>query len=83
MRKLSAEEKALEAAIGRDEFMPVTGPQLQAVADVIAARRKDTTLTIRVNSEDIRRIKQMARKKGIRYQTCLAEEIHRVARALP
>ncbi len=77
--KLNAEEKKVMAAIERDEFVPVSGRELLEVADAIAARKKDKTLTIRVNSEDIRRIKKLAGSKGIPYQSYLSEIIHRVA----
>ncbi len=80
--KLDTEEKKLIAAIERDEFVPVTGKRLREVADAIASRKKDKTLTIRVNGNDIRRIKEMARTKGIPYQSYLAEVIHRVAMVL-
>lgn len=79
--KLNAEERKIMAAIEREEFVPMTGRSLREVADSIAARKKDRTLTIRVNSNDIRRIKRLADSKGIAYQTYLSEIIHRVAMA--
>lgn len=78
---LDLEEKELAEAVERDEFVPVTGAELKRVADAIAARRKDMTLTIRVNRNDINRIKKMAQKRKIPYQTYIAEVIHRVAQA--
>lgn len=80
--KLDNEEKEIMAAIERDEFVPVTGRELREVANAIAARKKDRTLTLRVNSADIERIQKMARVKGIPYQSYLAEVIHRVAVAI-
>lgn len=77
--KLDAEEKEIMAAIERDEFVPVTGKELREVADAIAARKKDSVLTIRVNSHDIQKIKKLARTKDIPYQSYLSEIIHRVA----
>ena len=52
---LDAEEKEIMEAIENDEFVPVTGVELRRVADAIAARKKDMTLTIRVNRNDINR----------------------------
>ena len=80
--KLDVEEKRIMASIERDEFVPVTGKELHEVADAIAARKKDRTLTIRVNSKDIHRIKRLAESKGIPYQSYLSEIIHRVAVAV-
>ena len=78
---LSAEEKEIMESIERDEFIPVTGVELKEVAEAIAARKKDMTLTIRVNHNDINRIKKMAQKRGIPYQSYISEVIHRVAHA--
>ena len=76
---LDQEEKAIMEAIERDEFVPVTGAELRRVADAIAARKKDMTLTIRVNRNDINRIKKMAQKRRIPYQSYISEVIHRIA----
>ena len=80
--KLTPEESKIMKAIEADEYIPVSGKELKDVAQAIAARKKDATLTIRVNSRDIDRIKEMATKKGIPYQSYLSEVIHRVAHAL-
>lgn len=80
--KLDAQERKIEAAIGRGEYVPVTGRELRKVADAVAARKRDRTLTIRVNSADIERIKRMAASRGIPYQSYLSELIHRVAMTL-
>ncbi len=77
--KLDVEEKRIMDAIERDEYVPVGGKELLAVADAIASRKKNMTLTMRVNSQDIGRIKKFSRAKGIPYQTYLSEVIHRVA----
>ncbi len=78
---LSEEEKEIMESIEMDEFIPVTGIELKEVAEAIAARKKDMTLTIRVNHKDINRIKKMAQKRGIPYQSYISEVIHRVAQA--
>jgi predicted DNA binding CopG/RHH family protein len=77
--KLDAEEKKIMKAIENNEYVPVGGKELRDVADAIAARKKNMTLTIRVNSQDINRIKRFSKSKGIPYQTYLSEVIHRVA----
>ena len=77
----SAEEKEIMESIERDEFIPVSGIELKEVAEAIAARKKDMTLTIRVNRNDINRIKKMAQSRGIPYQSYISEVIHRVAHA--
>ena len=78
---LDKEEKEIMDAIENDEFIPVKGSELKRVADAIAARKRDMTLTIRVNRKDIERIKKMAKKRSIPYQSYISEVIHRVAEA--
>ncbi|MBF0493994.1 MAG: antitoxin [Candidatus Omnitrophica bacterium] len=80
--KLTSEEKEIMSAIENDEFVAVKGEELKAVADAIAARKKDATLTLRVNKRDINKIKMMTCRKGIHYQTYIAEIIHKVAEAI-
>ncbi|MBF0252490.1 MAG: antitoxin [Candidatus Omnitrophica bacterium] len=80
--KLNKEEQEIMKSIENDEFVPVKGKAFQDVADAIAARKKDSTLTLRVNSRDVVKIKKMAQKKGIPYQSYIAEVIHRVAEAV-
>ena len=77
--KLDAEEKKIMESIENNEYVPVGGKDLRDVADAIAARKKNMTLTIRVNSQDINRIKKFSKDRGIPYQTYLSEVIHRVA----
>ena len=76
---LEQEEKEIMEAIERDEFVPVIGTELKRAADAIAVRKKDMTLTIRVNRNDINRIKKMAQKRRIPYQSYISEVIHRIA----
>ena len=76
---LDPEEKEIAKAIENDEFIPISGAELKRVADAIAARKKDMTLTIRVNRNDINRIKKMAKKRNIPYQSYISEVIHRIA----
>jgi predicted DNA binding CopG/RHH family protein len=80
--KLDPEEREIMKAIERDEYVPVGGKELRAVADAIAARKKDMILTMRVNRQDIDRIKKFSQAKGIPYQTYLSEVIHQVAAAV-
>ena len=77
--RFNQEEKEIAEAIERDEFVPVSGSELKKVAQATAARKKDMTLTIPVNKNDITRIKKMAQKHRIPYQTYLSEVIHRIA----
>ena len=77
--ELTKEEKKIEAAIEKNEYIPITGRALKDVADAIVGRKKDATLTLRVNKRDVEKIRRMAKRKGIPYQTYISEVIHKVA----
>ena len=83
MRKinLTRQEKAIEESLLKGEYVNINKSEFAAIAEAIAARKKDAVLNIRVNSRDIANIKQRAERLGIRYQTLIAEIIHRIAQA--
>ena len=75
--KLTKYEKAIEDSAS--EYVNVSKEKFNEIAAMLAARRKDTVLNIRVNSQDLKQIKEKAQKLGIRYQTFISEILHRVA----
>jgi len=75
--KLTREEQAIENSV--EEHVPVSRERFKEIAEALAQRRKDTVLNIRVNSYDLKAIKRKASKLGIKYQTFIAELLHRVA----
>ena len=76
---LTKEEKEIENNLLNGGFEPVKGKELENIEKALKARKKDTTMTIRVNSEDIEKIKDKARKMGVKYQSYISEIIHQVA----
>jgi predicted DNA binding CopG/RHH family protein len=79
--KLTREEKAIEDAVLRGEYVPVSKEKFEEIAAAIRAYRKDTVLNIRINGQDLKNIKEKAHRLGIKYQTFISEILHRVARA--
>ena len=77
--RLSKEEKAIEDALVRGEYVKVKPSLLKEISESLAARKKDVTMTIRVNSKDIQKIKKKADALGIKYQTFISEVIHQIA----
>ena len=77
--KLSKQEQEIEDHI--HEYVSMKGAELEAITEALARRRKDTVLNIRINSYDLQNIKQKAKKLGIKYQTFIAEILHKVAHA--
>ena len=83
MRKirLTRQEKAVEDALLNDEYVNVPKREFDSIARLIAARKKDAVLNIRVNSRDLLSIKEKAKRFGIKYQTYISEILHRIAQA--
>ncbi len=77
--KLTKEEKEIENALLRGEYIPIIGKELDNIEKALKMRKKDITMTIRVNSEDIEKIKNKAKKLGVKYQSYISEVIHQVA----
>lgn len=77
--KLTKYEKAIEDSAS--EYINVPKEEFDAIAKALAARKKDTVLNIRVNSQDLKNIKEKAQRLGVRYQTFISEILHRVAKA--
>lgn len=76
---LTREEQAIERALLRGEYRDVNPATFEAIAQAIAHRKKNAVISIRVNAQDLRHIKQKAKRLGVGYQTLLSELIHRVA----
>lgn len=61
------------------EFKPLNGKELEKTEKALIVRKKDIIMTIRINSEDIKKIKNNSNKLGIKYQSYISEIIHQVA----
>jgi len=79
--KLTKQEKSIEDALLRGEYVSVSKEKFTEIAAALEARKKDAVLNIRVNSYDLENIKQKAQKLGIKYQTFISEVLHTVAEA--
>lgn len=79
--KLTRQEKAIEDALLRGEYVSVSKEKFNEIAQAIAARKKDSVLNIRINSYDLKILKQKAQKLGVKYQTFISEVLHKVAQA--
>jgi predicted DNA binding CopG/RHH family protein len=77
--KLTREEKAIEDALLRGEYVSVSKEKFEEAAAMIKAYRKDAVLNIRINRNDLVSIKKKARKLGVPYQSFIGEFLHRLA----
>lgn len=77
--KLTRQEKAMEDALMRGEYVTAGKEEFQRIAKMLEARKKDAILHIRINSQDLSKIKAKARKLGVKYQTFVSEILHHAA----
>jgi predicted DNA binding CopG/RHH family protein len=63
-----------------EEFVPVTGPEYDAIVAALERKKKEMVLNMRINRDDLEAIKHKARKAGIKYQTLISEILHRFAK---
>lgn len=85
--KLTKEEKAIERASLRGEYVPVPSEKFredqrafehkrkEIIRDLVR-RKKDAVLSLRINSQDLESLKQKAKEHGIPYQTFISEILH-------
>jgi len=77
--KLTKQEKKIENALITGKLVDIEKEEFEEISQAIARRRKDAVLNIRINSQDLKSIKQKAKKLGIKYQTFISEVLHKIA----
>ncbi|OGW84601.1 MAG: hypothetical protein A3C35_05245 [Omnitrophica bacterium RIFCSPHIGHO2_02_FULL_46_11] len=77
--KLTKKERTIENALLKGDYQKVPKSEFQSIANMIAARRKDAVLNIRINSDDLTQLKKKAEKLGVKYQTFISELLRRIA----
>ncbi|MHA1856681.1 MAG: antitoxin [Promethearchaeota archaeon] len=77
--KLTKQEKEIENALLKGEYVDIERDEFKHIADAVASRKKDSVLNIRINGEDLKLLKKKAQNFGIRYQTFISELLHRIA----
>ncbi len=79
--KLTKEEQEIEDDIEAGKYVPSSPEFTMKIKEAIDQWKKDSVLNMRVNAEDMMLIKAKAKKLGVRYQTFIAQILHRVARS--
>ena len=73
---IDEEERALMEAIEKGETQPISRNELESIkADITSASTKN--ITIRVQCDDLKKIKAKAKAAGMPYQTLINSIIHR------
>jgi predicted DNA binding CopG/RHH family protein len=79
--KLTKYERSIEEAIERGEYVSASKEDNERMRRMLAAYRKNTVLHMRINNNDLALIKSKAKKLGVKYQTFIAEYLHKFAHA--
>jgi len=77
--KLNKYEQNIEDHI--DEYVPVPRHEFEAMKKLLEARKKNAVLNMRISKMDLDSLKEKARSMGVKYQTLIAEILHKVASA--
>jgi predicted DNA binding CopG/RHH family protein len=77
--KLTPYEKRIEKAIERGEYVTIPRSHFEEIAHAVARRRKEATLSLRINQQDLNNLKQKAKHFGVPYQSFISEILHRHA----
>ena len=78
--KLTKEEQEIENELVKENYFNVNKSEFEDIAESVASKKRNAILNIRVNKDDIERIKKLAKKFGVGYQTLISELIHRAAK---
>ena len=77
--KLTRYERQIEREIERGEWKPVPKTEFDAFVAMVKRARKDVSISLRLNSNDLALIKHKAKARGVPYQRLISELIHHYA----
>ena len=77
---MNAEEKSKEEFSNYQNF-DLADAKFKEIASDLRSRRKDKVLNIRINSDDLEKLKAKAAQLGVKYQTFISEILHQAASA--
>ena len=79
--KLTKYEQSIEDALERGEYVTASKEDNEEIKRMLAAYRKNAVLHMRINNNDLTLIKNKAKKLGMKYQSFIADFLHRIAHA--
>lgn len=73
--KLLADEKAIEDMI--DELVPASGEKRKKIENILAQAGKNKSISLRISSFALEKLKEKAQSEGIPYQTLINSILHK------
>ena len=77
--KLTRYEKQIEKDLIEGNYVNGSKEEIEKIRTAIEAYRKNAILHIRINEGVLRKLKDKAKKLGVKYQTFIAEVLRSVA----
>ena len=79
--KLNKYERSISEAIERGEYVEGSKEEAEKIRAAVEEYRKNAILHIRISEAVLRKLKEKAKKVGVKYQTFIAEALRRVAQS--
>ena len=73
--KLSDEEKAIENDI--ENLVPISGTKKEKIENILVQARKNRSISLRISSFDLDKLKEKANNEGVPYQTLINSILHK------
>ncbi|MBI9070707.1 MAG: hypothetical protein JEY94_03875 [Melioribacteraceae bacterium] len=73
--KLTNEEKLIEDNI--ENFTTISSDKLNKINSILTKAKKNKSISLRISSYDLERLKEKAEKSGIPYQTLINSVLHK------
>jgi predicted DNA binding CopG/RHH family protein len=78
--RLTREEREIENALLRGEYVDVSPQKFKEISDAIARsiqrRKKEAVINLRINKQDLDNLRKKAKHYGVPYQTFISEILH-------
>ena len=72
---MTKEEKLIEDKI--DELKPISGKKKGGIDQILKRARKNKSISLRISSYDLDKLKEKAERVGIPYQTLINSVLHK------
>ena len=73
--KLSNEERAIENDI--ENLKPISGIKKKKIENILAKAKKNRSISLRISSFDLYKLKEKANNEGVPYQTLINSILHK------
>jgi len=77
MKKIKLDKYEQDIENNIQEYKSISPSKMKLVTDLIKKANKKKNISLRVNAQDLERLKRIAQHEGIPYQTLLSSMIHK------